>query len=35
MRHMVIRTPMQTGYGGVLRVEVSLLYVMWPGWWTG
>ena len=27
MRAMIIRMPMQTGYGGVRRVEVSLPYV--------
>ena len=27
MRSMLIRTPMQTGYGGVVHVEVSLPYV--------
>jgi hypothetical protein len=26
MRSMLIRTPMQTGYGGVVHVEVSLPY---------
>ena len=27
MRAMIVRMPMQTGYGGVRRVEVSLPYV--------
>ena len=28
MRHMVIRTPMQTGYASIRHVAVSLPYVL-------